>query len=155
MPLDLLSNLQKRARRISARVRPSVEESLSVIQAADVVVAMAGYNTTAEILRMRKPAILIPRAGPSAEQRTRARLFAARRWVEVIDPDELSEETLAQAVLSRLSRQADLGEQNRPDLQGIIAAAAQLLSFLPEMEPNEAGIPVSMEMMNRQAAVIQ
>jgi len=155
MPPDLLSNLQKRARRISARVEPSVEESLSVIEAADVVVAMAGYNTTAEILRMRKPAILIPRAGPSAEQRTRARLFAARRWVEVIDPDELSEEKLTQAVLSRLSRQADAGEQTRPDLQGIIAAAAQLLSFLPDMEPVETGVPVPMEIINRQAAVLQ
>jgi hypothetical protein len=75
--------------------------------------------------------------------------------VEVIDPDEMSEEKLAQAVLARLNSQADLGEQNRPDLQGIVAAAAQLLSCLPEMEPTEAGIPVSMEMMNRQAAVIQ
>ena len=68
----------------------SVDDTLSYIGAADLVIAMAGYNTTMEILRLKKARHPIPAVVESAEQRTRARLFAARRWVEEIDPDYLT-----------------------------------------------------------------
>ncbi|HET7775310.1 MAG TPA: glycosyltransferase, partial [Azospira sp.] len=137
MPPEQLAALKKRARRLSARIMTSVDDTLSYIGAADLVIAMAGYNTTAEILRLNKPAILIPRVGPSAEQRTRARLFAARRWVEEIDPDYLTPERLTQSILTILSRPQEPGSDNRPDLQGVMVAANQLLSLLPPIAQNE------------------
>src|SRR6185503_1681738 len=82
MPPELIADLNRRAMQLPIQMMESVNDSLSYISAADLVIAMAGYNTSVEILRMKKPAILIPRAGPSAEQRTRARLFADKHWVD-------------------------------------------------------------------------
>ena len=48
-----------------------------VIAGARAVVSMAGYNTVSELMRARKPALLVPRAGPSEEQLIRARRLAA------------------------------------------------------------------------------
>lgn len=41
----------------------------------DAVVAMAGYNTCAEILQSRKPSVLVPRTHPRMEQAIRAERF--------------------------------------------------------------------------------
>jgi predicted glycosyltransferase len=108
----------------------SVNDSLSHIAAADLVISMAGYNTTVEILRMKKPAILIPRAGPSLEQRTRARLFAERHWVDMIDPDELTPEVLAERILYRFQHPIESKPNDLPNLSGASAAAGLTLSVL-------------------------
>ncbi|HUY84579.1 MAG TPA: glycosyltransferase [Steroidobacteraceae bacterium] len=46
------------------------------IRAADLIVSMAGYNTSVELLAARKKAILVPRSAPREEQRLRASLLA-------------------------------------------------------------------------------
>jgi predicted glycosyltransferase len=111
-------------------VLTSVDDTQSYIAASDLVVAMAGYNTSAEILKMKKPAILVPRRGPSAEQRTRACLFAARHWVDEVDPDILSGEVLAERILDRMYRKVDWAGENRPDMRGLFMAAYELLAML-------------------------
>ena len=131
MPPELRRDLEARARNLQARVVVSVSDTLSYIDAADLVVAMAGYNTTMEILRSGKQAIMIPRSGPSAEQRMRTSRFAARGWLDMVDPDDLSGDTVAQAVLSTLSRgPAEIG-QDRPTVQGLNDAVDQLGALLP------------------------
>jgi predicted glycosyltransferase len=105
---------------------------LSYIEAADLVVGMAGYNTTMEILRSGRRTILIPRAGPSAEQRMRTRLFAARGWIDMIDPDDLSIETVAPTVLANLACGPRAGGAVRPDMSGLTVAVDELLDLLPD-----------------------
>lgn len=130
--VNLRRRLQAQAHDLPARVHTAVSDTLSYIEAADLVVAMAGYNTTAEILRSGKPAILIPRTGPSAEQRIRSQLFAARGWVGMIDPAELSEERVAATVIKALARGDQPHPQDRPNLQGLTATVDRLLSlFVP------------------------
>ena len=131
MPAELRQDLKLRARGLPVRILDSVDDTHSYLQAADLVVAMAGYNTTVEILQTGKRAILIPRRGPSAEQRTRAQLFAARGWVEMLDPDDLSVEALAPLVVKSLSQGRYMNPQKRPDLQGVHVAAEQLMEHLP------------------------
>ncbi len=46
------------------------------IRHAALVVSMAGYNTSVELLAARKKAILVPRSAPREEQRLRAKLLA-------------------------------------------------------------------------------
>jgi predicted glycosyltransferase len=143
MPAELRHDLEARARGLPVRVRRSVSDTLSYIDAADLVVAMAGYNTTMEILRSGRPAILIPRAGPSAEQRTRARLFSARGWLAMIDPDDLSIDTVAGSIVGALGRAPAAPVHDRPDLGGLNIAAEQLLALLP---PEEAlDLPLALE----------
>lgn len=128
MPRDLRRDLEARARAArGAHVTITVSDPLSYIEAADVVFAMCGYNTTMEIMRSSTPAVLVPRSGPSAEQRTRARLFAERGWFQLVDPDELSVAALVAATRRGLAG----GPVERPRPEGLRAAAEELLSMLP------------------------
>ena len=130
MPADLIGDLSRRATQLPIHMMESVNDSLSYISAADLVIAMAGYNTSVEILRMKKSAILIPRAGPSAEQRTRARLFADKHWVDMIDPDELKPDNLAQRISYHLGHPLEINSNHRPNLNGAAAAAKHTLAVL-------------------------
>ena len=112
----------------------------SYIEAADAIVGMAGYNTTTEMLRARTPAVLVPRAAPSAEQRMRARLFAERGWVGVVDPDELTSTTLARAVLDALGRGQAVSEEPGPDLDGLPVAVGRLVALLDRPAPAVRGV---------------
>jgi predicted glycosyltransferase len=130
MPANLIMDLNQRAAQFPIHMMESVHDSISHIAAADLVISMAGYNTSVEILRMRKPAILIPRAGPSAEQRTRAQLFAEKHWVDLIDPDELTPKKLAQRVSYHFKHHFEANPNDPPNLNGAAAAAALTLSVL-------------------------
>jgi predicted glycosyltransferase len=130
MPVELIADLSLRAENLPIFLMESVNDSLSQIAAADLVISMAGYNTTVEILRMKRPAILIPRAGPSAEQRTRARLFAEKHWVDMIDPDEVTPDNLAERISYHLSHPFESNPNELPNLDGAASAAKLTLSVL-------------------------
>ena len=130
MPAELIADLDRRAARLPIHMIEAIHDSVSFLAAADLVIAMAGYNTSVEILRMKTPAILIPRAGPSAEQRTRARLFSDKHWVDMIDPDELTPEILAQRISDRLKRPNGSKPNALPNLNGAAVAAKLTLAVL-------------------------
>jgi predicted glycosyltransferase len=130
MPRTSRQDLERRARNLPARVRESVRDLPPLVAAADVVVAMAGYNSSVEALMAGTPAVLVPRAGPSAEQRTRARLFAERGWVRTIEPERLDEATLAAAVLERLAGGPWTAPAERPDVGGLPVVVEHLRSLL-------------------------
>jgi predicted glycosyltransferase len=130
MPVELIADLERRAGRLPIQMLEAVTDSTSYIAAADLVIAMAGYNTSVEILRMKTPAILIPRAGPSAEQRTRARLFSEKQWVDMIDPDHLTPENLAECISTHLSQPHGNKPSSLPNLSGAAVAAKHTLAVL-------------------------
>ncbi|HLO34120.1 MAG TPA: glycosyltransferase [Anaerolineales bacterium] len=130
MPVELIADLERRAGKLPIQMLEAVNDSLSYLSAADLVIAMAGYNTSVEILRMKTPAILIPRSGPSAEQRTRARLFAEKHWVDMIDPDDLTPETLAECITSHLRHPNGSKPSALPNLGGAAVAAKHTLAVL-------------------------
>jgi predicted glycosyltransferase len=133
MPADLRRDLQRRARGIpGAHVEMSVSDTLSYVDAADLVIAMCGYNTTMEVLRSGNPAILIPRSGPSAEQLTRAQLFAERGWVKLLHPDHADGARLAEMAIATLSGRDEPPVVARPTLQGLTAAASEILALIPQ-----------------------
>ena len=67
---------------------PFTTDLPDMIAHADLVVAMAGYNTTAEIMVARKPAILVPRGAPRREQRLRAALLSGLGLAWAVRPEE-------------------------------------------------------------------
>jgi predicted glycosyltransferase len=140
MPKELRHDLEARAKGLPAKVSMEVSDTLSYIEAADLVVAMCGYNTTMEILRTNRRALLIPRVGPSAEQRMRARMFAEQGWVDMLPPDDLSSELVADAVLESLARGPRMNPAVKPDLNGLRGSAEQLLDLLPDFAPAEAPV---------------
>jgi len=75
------------------------------MQAADLIISMAGYNTIVEILAMNKPAIVIPRVKPVKEQLIRAEHMDKIGLLKCIHPDELSPEHLMNEVTAQLGKQ--------------------------------------------------
>jgi predicted glycosyltransferase len=103
------------------------EDATQWLPKASAIVTMAGYNSLCEVLRWRKKALVVPRSGPSAEQRMRSRLFAARRLIRVIDPDDLSPESVLDE-LRQLLRDDIPDLNNMPPLDGAQHAVEAMLS---------------------------
>jgi predicted glycosyltransferase len=123
--------LRDQARALGVLIHTAVGDSLSQINAADLVVSMAGYNTLSEILRFEKPAVVVPRPGPSAEQRMRANILADRGLVTTLDPSTLSPEVMAAGLLRTLTGLGGPRPGARPGLTGVAAVTAALLDLLP------------------------
>jgi len=129
LPAERQRELVQRAQGLPVDVLTSVSDVPSYAASADLVVAMAGYNTTAEILSVGTPALLVPRPGPSAEQQIRAQLFAERGWVDWLRPQDLSATTLAEAILRGLHGPRTTPVR-LPDLAGRVAGTEGLLESL-------------------------
>jgi predicted glycosyltransferase len=85
----------------------------------DAVVAMAGYNTCAEILQSRKPSVLLPRSRPRLEQVIRAERFQRLGSTRsLLDPQP---EELIAAVDRAL---ADGAPARVPSLEGVARLCA-------------------------------
>lgn len=67
---------------------------LDLMNASTCVVSMAGYNTSCEILLLRKPALLIPRSAPVLEQRVRAKRLAEVGAARVLYPEHVTREKM-------------------------------------------------------------
>lgn len=77
----------------------------SYMDAADVVVAMGGYNTIGEILSLQKRAIVVPRIQPVEEQWIRTERMSQLGLFRTIHPDDLTPESLGQTVMQALANQ--------------------------------------------------
>jgi predicted glycosyltransferase len=108
-------------------VRRSDDKLERTLAAADVVVTMAAYNTLTEAVRIGRPLISIPRSGPSAEQVTRARLFADRDLIRTL-PQRTTPERLAEKIGEALSE--PLAAPRPPAMAGLEVATARLRDLL-------------------------
>jgi predicted glycosyltransferase len=76
----------------------------SLLANCELSVSQAGYNTLMETLAARARAVVVPFAGGAeTEQTLRARCFAERGLLEVVEEDALAPQTLA-AALERAAR---------------------------------------------------
>jgi predicted glycosyltransferase len=94
--------LQRSAGNPDIWVEEFTDDLMSYMDAADVVVAMGGYNTIGEILTLRKKAIVIPRTQPVLEQWIRAQRMAQLGAFKTICPDRLTPELLMESVFDEL-----------------------------------------------------
>jgi predicted glycosyltransferase len=104
MPRNQTERLEELAAGLDAEVwrfRPNLE---ALIARARAVVCMAGYNTVAEVLGARRPALLVPRVTPITEQLVRALELGRRGLQDVLHPDELSPATMRVALDRLLAR---------------------------------------------------
>jgi uncharacterized protein (TIGR00661 family) len=70
-------------------------EPTQLLQQANSVVAMGGYNTVYEALSFEKPLLIVPRVEPRKEQLVRAKRLQALGISDYLHPNDLSPETLA------------------------------------------------------------
>jgi len=120
------ARLVRRAPR-SVRVVTGCPDAAGWIPGAAALVTMAGYNSLCEVLAWEKKAVVVPRTGPSAEQRMRSTLFSRRSLIRAIQPERLTAERLG-ARLNRLLAEEDVPNlANIPPLNGAQRAAETLL----------------------------
>ena len=112
-------------------------ETLPDLMASDLCVSMCGYNTMTEVLLLRKPAVVVPRLGPSAEQSIRARLFDERRLVRSVLDREIDAARFGQLLEDESLTIRE--PESRPALDGGRVAATALLQRDQEREEVFAG----------------
>ena len=102
----------------------------TLIENAEGLVAMGGYNTFCEILSFNKPAIVIPRHEPRTEQLIRARRAAELSLIAMLEPENFNYQSLI-PLLKNLPHQAKPKEQLLPGmLDGMDQVCNRVVSLL-------------------------
>jgi predicted glycosyltransferase len=77
-----------------------IREPVALTAGAAAIIAMGGYNTVCEVLSLDRPALIVPRAAPRAEQAIRAERLAARGLIDVLPAEALDPIALARWIRS-------------------------------------------------------
>jgi predicted glycosyltransferase len=130
MPAAQRNALHERAARLTrVSVQDFSDDMMSLLDAADVVVSMGGYNTVCELLSLRKRAIVVPRVRPSQEQHIRAERMAALGLLRSIEPEALTPQALATALRREIEGTAPAPALTLP-LDGLARCTAIVLEHL-------------------------
>lgn len=73
-----------------------LSETIALIEGAEKVIGMGGYNSVCEMLALSKDALVVPRVKPRAEQFLRAERLEAAGLIDMMLPSEVSAEALTQ-----------------------------------------------------------
>jgi predicted glycosyltransferase len=137
--------LRRLARPLQSRVviQDFVKDMPAYMRAADLVVSMGGYNTVAEIVAQRCPALIIPRnwrygefaagtqAGTEGEQLLRAQLLKRMGLADYLHPDHLDARHLAEKIRTALDGLSTVRDPQW-DLNGLPRACGHILNLARE-----------------------
>ncbi len=112
---------------LGVRVDRFVQNLPAIMAEADLVLSMAGYNTTCEIESLGKRCVMVPRVWPRQEQWIRARRQERMGRAQVVLPSDLSPERLWRAVRRALGRPAPSPRRHEGELRAA-ALAAELMA---------------------------
>ncbi len=106
---------------------------LSLLRRVDLSISMAGYNTCMNLVITGTRAIVCPFIGnDNQEQTIRAGKLQALGLVDVIHPDELEPELLAEKILFAFSRPRPTAVLPALDVNGVAATAAAINNLMVE-----------------------
>jgi predicted glycosyltransferase len=111
------------------RVVAFVPELAGWFAAADAVVSMGGYNSLLEAISTGVPIVCVPRVQPRVEQLIRARAFAERGLLHLLEPDRLGPTALRAAIDAALADGRDPARAELLDHGGADRAARELLEL--------------------------
>lgn len=97
---DLQASLPAR----QVQMESFLSDPMPLLRSADLVVSMAGYNTTTELLGLRQRMLLVPRSMPRQEQLIRASLLAKHGLAHVLPIETLTPEQLMDGVHQALAQ---------------------------------------------------
>jgi predicted glycosyltransferase len=103
---------------------------MSLIDAADLVVCMGGYNTVCEVLTLGKRAIVVPRVRPVQEQWIRAQRMAKRGLLRALHPDSLTPQALGALVRDELAAADRSSARPALNMDGLRNVAASVHGHL-------------------------
>jgi predicted glycosyltransferase len=134
-PKDEFNTLQRLAVTSRVALHSFVPSLSSLFWSVDALVCMGGYNTLAEAVSKGVPTVCIPRQTPRLEQLIRALSFERLGLVKTIQAENLTVETLRDAVSTAvgLSRHEMLDRANASlNFDGARQAANHLLALAAE-----------------------
>jgi len=100
------------------RVLNFIKEPTMLVERAERVIAMGGYNTVCEVLSFEKRALIVPRTKPRREQIIRAQRLRDLGLIDMLEPESLNSQALGQWMAQDLPRvqldgRLDLGGLDR------------------------------------------
>jgi predicted glycosyltransferase len=117
-------------------VQDFCDDMMGLMAAADVVLAMGGYNTVCELLTLRRRAVLVPRIKPGVEQCIRAERMAAMGLVRMVHPDALTPHALLAALQTELAAvQARLPAATLRRMDGLAGVTQALFALMDHQPP--------------------
>jgi len=133
--------LHKTAYGLPVRIINHARNLYDFINAADLIVSMAGYNTLAEALGSGKKVLAIPRDGPSAEQKMRADTFFTRGYLETITLDQASPASMAKKINQMIDRNIELHTRLSVDGLNTVANRLQQLGGYDYTDQTDINMP--------------
>lgn len=143
-------------------VREFVPDLPGQMAAADLVVAMGGYNTAAELLALGRRALLMPRnwrygeqargtaAGMEWEQVLRVRALERIGLAEEIDPHGMDDATLAARIARALAAPSP-PPTRRLDVGGVTRAVDRLFELVGQQRAHGGSLRPAAELVEREA----
>jgi predicted glycosyltransferase len=113
-------------------IESALGDAAGWVKRAAAVVTMAGYNSLCEVLKWRRKALVVPRVGPSAEQRMRSRLFSERFLIRALPPRPPKPDELVGALTELIAEDEVPQPANIPPLDGAERSAEVLLEWRPK-----------------------
>jgi predicted glycosyltransferase len=118
MPLGARERVQRMsAGRPRLRVLDFMSEPERLLPYAQRVVTMGGYNSVCEVLTAGKPALIVPRVVPRAEQLIRAERLQQLGLADVLHPRFVTPASISQWLSSDVREPAEV--RDRIDFQGL------------------------------------
>jgi predicted glycosyltransferase len=100
LPARQRAAFERRAARLPRVTTVTFHEHLeNLMERAAGVVCLGGYNTFCEVISLNKRSLIVPRVTPRTEQLLRAHAAQKLGLVQVLHPDALTPETLAEAIM--------------------------------------------------------
>ena len=148
MPLSRVRHYKRMVHRLGlsehVRISRFHADIPRLLRESDAVVSMAGYNSCAEILQSRVPAVLLPRTAPRKEQLIRARRFQELQLatcIEDLDPR-----------MVRTATEAALRNTGSCGTSVSLGGLGELCSMVSGLLANNSTMPVSKRMADRAVA---
>ncbi|PLL13607.1 hypothetical protein C0V75_09630 [Tabrizicola sp. TH137] len=130
MDTELRERLHLRAAELDVTFHDQVSDMPARLAASDLFVTMGGYNSVTEALAIGVPALVVPRVGPSSEQRIRADRLRHLGLAEVIERPDLTPQSLAPHLSGAATRQPVVSARLPLDFDGAARAASHIAACL-------------------------
>jgi predicted glycosyltransferase len=129
MPEPDVARLRTIGKRVDGRVHRFADDLAGKLARSSLVIGMAGYNTVCDVLSYRRPAVIVPRPGPSSEQLMRTQIMAKRGLAAGLELSRCTSSELALTVLPLLEDDS-YADDALPDLHGVERAVDALLELV-------------------------
>lgn len=123
-------------KRSDLQVLEYVAEPTLLLERADWVISMGGYNTTCEILSFEKRALIVPRVKPRQEQLIRVQFLQELGLVDMLHPEKLSPESLSAWLRQKKSTPKIRQKLDLKGLERIPQFIAEMLEGSPNYLPS-------------------